>query len=124
MAAMNKSLHDHAGAEIHADAERRFERGEQVAGAAPELEHAGAFGDEELEIAQILLVEEGGARQPFPALGGARVGEAADVALARRHVAFAAICARVHRYPHTRFSVHLSKLPAPSHGQGPMPAYY
>ena len=103
-------LRDHAGAEIHADAERRFERGEEVAGAAPELEHTRAFGNEELEIAQILLVEEGGAREPVPALGRARVGEAADVALARRHVAFAAIDARVHRHPYTRFSVHLPKL--------------
>src|SRR5262249_57020930 len=54
-------LRDHAGAEIHADAERRFERGEEVASAASELKHARAFGDEELEITQILLVEEGGA---------------------------------------------------------------
>src|SRR5262249_61202026 len=87
-------------------------------------EHAGRGGDGQREKAQPLLGEEGGAGEPFAALGRARVGEAAEVALARRHVAFAAICARVHRYPHTRFSVHLSKLPAPSHGQGPMPAYY
>src|SRR5262249_15604131 len=97
-------LRDHAGTEIHPDPERRFERGEEIAGAASELEHAGAFGDEELEIAQILLVEEGGARQPFPALGRARVGEAADVALARRHVAFAQ-CARVHPPPYMRFNL-------------------
>src|SRR5262249_3093175 len=108
-------LRDHAGAEIHADAERRFERGEEVAGAASELEHAGAFGDEELEIAQILLMEEGGPREPFPAVGRARVGEAADVALARRHAAFAAICARVHPHPYTRFNVHLPKLRLGAH---------
>src|SRR5262245_34207818 len=102
-------LRDHAGAEIHADAERRFERGEEVAGAAAELEHAGAFGDEELQIAQILLMEEGGAREPCPALGRARVGEATDVALARRDIAFAK-CARVHPHPYTRFSIHLPKL--------------
>src|SRR5262245_45085741 len=99
-------LRDHAGTEIHPDAERRFERGEEIAGTASELEHARALGDEELEVAQILLVEEGGARQPLPALGRARVGEAADVALARRHAVFAAICARVHPHPYTRFSVH------------------
>src|SRR5262249_57678645 len=74
------------------------------------LKHAGAFGDEELEIAQILLMEEGGAREPFLALGRARVGEAADVAFARRHVAFAAMCARVHPHPYTRFNVDLLKL--------------
>src|SRR5262245_48230090 len=113
-------LRDHAGAEIHADAERRFERGEEVAGAASELEHAGAFWNEELEIAQILLMEEGGAREPFPALGRAPVGEAADVALARRHVALAAICARVHPHPYTRFSVHLPKLRRRRSSQGPL----
>src|SRR5262249_62026005 len=62
------------------------------------------------KVAQILLMEEGGAREPFPALGRARVGEAADVALARRHVAFAAVCARVHPHPYTRFNVGLLKL--------------
>src|SRR5262249_2787284 len=103
-------LRDHAGAEIHPDAERRFERGEEVAGAASEFEHASAFGDEELEIAQILLMEEGGAREPFPALGRARVGEAADGALAPRHAASAALCARVHPPPYTRFSVDLPQL--------------
>ncbi len=103
-------LRDHAGAEVHADAERRFERGEEVAGAASELEHAGAFGDEELQVEQILVVEEGGAREPFPALGRARVGEAADVPLARRHVALAAVCARRHPRPYTRFTVHLPKI--------------
>ncbi len=36
-------LRDHALAEIHPDAERGLERGEQVAGAASELEHAGAL---------------------------------------------------------------------------------
>src|SRR5262249_57010425 len=106
-------LRDHAGAEIHADAERRFERGEKVAGAASELEHPGAFGNEELEIAQILLVEEGGAREPFPALGRARVGEAADVALARGHVAFAAVGARVH-LPGIRDSASI----CPNYGSG------
>src|SRR5262249_20459049 len=78
-----------------------------------------------------LLVEEGGAREPFPALGRARVGEAADVALARGHVAFAAVGARVH-LPGIRDSASIcpnygSGLiagSAPSHGQGPMPAYY
>ena len=34
-------LRDHARAEIDPDAERRLERGKQVAGAASELEHAG-----------------------------------------------------------------------------------
>src|SRR5262249_14009790 len=106
-------LRDHAGAEIHADAERRFERGEEVASAASELKHARAFADEELEITQILLVEEGGAREPFPALGRARVGEAADVALARTHAALAAICARVHPHRYTRFSVHLLSVHLP-----------
>ena len=57
-------LRDHALAEIHADAERRLERGEQIAGAASELEHAGAVGNQKLEIAQILMVEERGALQP------------------------------------------------------------
>ena len=103
-------LRDHAGAEVHADAERRFERGKEIAGAASELEHAGAFGDKKLQIEQILMVEEGGAREPFPALGRARVGEAADVPLARRHVAFAAVCARSHPRPYTRFTVHLPKI--------------
>src|SRR5262249_22264892 len=98
-------LADHARAEIHAHPERRLERGEEVAGATSELEHAGAFGDEELQIAQILLVEEGGAREPFPALGRARVGEASDVLLARRHLAVAAICARVHPRPYMRFKL-------------------
>ena len=61
-------------------------------------------------MTQILLVEKGGAREPFPALGRARVGEAADVALARRDVAFAAICARVHPHPYMRFNVDLLKV--------------
>src|SRR5262249_58963354 len=46
-------LRDHAGTEIHPDAERRLERGEKVADAASELEDARAFGNEELQIAQI-----------------------------------------------------------------------
>ena len=77
-------LRNHAGAEIHSDAERWLERGQQVAGAAPELEHAGAFRNQELEIEQILVVEEGAAREPRAALGRARVGEAANGLLARR----------------------------------------
>ena len=87
-------LVDHAGAEIDAHAERRLERSEQVAGAATELEHARAFGDEEFQIEQVLIVEEGGAREPLAALGRARVGEAADFPLARRHVT-AAVCVEV-----------------------------
>src|SRR5262249_60839714 len=43
-------LRDHAGAEIHADAERRFERGEEGASAASELKHARAFPEAELEM--------------------------------------------------------------------------
>src|SRR5262249_61243557 len=100
---------EHGGAEIDPGGEGGFERREEVAGAASELEHAGALGDEELEVAQILLVEEGGARQPLPALGRACVGEAADVALARGDIAFAQ-CSRVHSHPYTRFSIHLPKL--------------
>ena len=77
-------LRDHSCAEIHANAERRLERGQQVAGAAAELEHAGAFRNQKLEIEQILAVEEGAAREPRAALGRARVGEAANGLLARR----------------------------------------
>src|SRR5262249_41176826 len=92
-------LRDHAGTELHADPERWFERGEQVADAASEVERAGALGEEDREMAQTPRGEEGGAREPFPALGRARVGEAADVLLARQHLAVAAICARVCRHP-------------------------
>ena len=84
-------LADHAGAEIDAHAERRLERGEQVAGAASKLEHAGAFGNEEFQIEQVFMVEEGAAREPLPARGRARVGAAANLPLARRHAALALI---------------------------------
>src|SRR5262249_35607854 len=80
-------LADHAGAEIHAHPERRLERGEHVAGTASELEHAGAFGNEEFQIEQVLMVEEGAAGEPLPARGRARVGAAANLTLARRHAA-------------------------------------
>src|SRR5262249_37506035 len=76
-------LADHAGAEIHAYAERRLERGEHVAGAASELEHASAFGNEKFQIEQVLMVEEGAARQQVPPRGRACVGAAADLSLAR-----------------------------------------
>ena len=79
-------LRDHARAEIRPDAERRFERGEQVAAAAAELEHAGTGGNQKLEVAQILFVEEGRALQPLSALRRAGVGKPADIALARRHL--------------------------------------
>ena len=82
---------DHALAEIHPNPERRLERREQVAGAASELEHAGARGDQELQVEQILVVEEGRALEPFPPLGRTRVGEAADLLLARRHGATGAM---------------------------------
>src|SRR5262245_36634246 len=75
-------LFDHAGAEIHADAERRLERGHETAGAAAELEHASAGGNQKLEVAQVLVVEERGMLQPIPAFGRAGVGEPADVLLA------------------------------------------
>ena len=78
-------LLDHALAEIHADAERRRERGQEIAGAASELEHAGARGDQELEVEQILVVEKCRAGEPCRALGRAGVGQAADGLLARRH---------------------------------------
>ena len=77
-------LRDHAFAEIDADAKRRLERGQQVAGAAAELEDARAFRNEELQIEQVLVVKEGAAREPLAALGRARVGEAANGLLARR----------------------------------------
>ena len=48
------------------DAERRRERGQEIAGAASELEHAGACGDQELEVEQILVVEKGRAGEPLP----------------------------------------------------------
>ena len=38
-------LRDHARAEIHTNAERRFEGGEEFAGSAPKLEHAGTLGN-------------------------------------------------------------------------------
>src|SRR5262249_16358686 len=71
-------LRDHLRAEIDPDAERGLERGEQIAGAAAEFEHTRALGDEKLEVAQVLLVEERGAFQPFAALTRARVGGRAN----------------------------------------------
>jgi hypothetical protein len=82
-------LRDHSRAEIYTHPERRLECGQQVAGAASELEHACAFGNEELEIEQILIVKERAAREPFATRGRAGVGEAPDFALARRDVAAA-----------------------------------
>ena len=82
-------LGDHAGAEIHTDPERWLERGKEIAGAASELEHTRAFRDEKLQIEEVLVVEERGARKPPAALWRARVGPAADVPLARRHLALA-----------------------------------
>src|ERR1700694_3611695 len=49
-------LGDHRVAEIDADPERRLERGQQIAGAAAELEDAGAWRYEELQIEAILAV--------------------------------------------------------------------
>jgi len=82
-------LVDHAGAEIHTDAERGLERGKEIAGATSELEHARAFRDEKLQIEEVLVVEEGAARKPAAAGGRARVGQAADIPLARGHLALA-----------------------------------
>src|SRR5262249_25915579 len=90
---------DHGGAEIYAHAERRSERGEEIACAASELEHPGAFGNEEFEVGRALVVKEWAAREPFSALGRARVGEAAHLALARRHGAVTAGCTRSVRHP-------------------------
>jgi hypothetical protein len=80
-------LGDHAGAEIHTDPERGLERGQEIAGAASELEHARAFRDEKLQIEEVLVVEERRARKPPAALWRARVGQAADIPLARRQLA-------------------------------------
>ena len=91
-------LADHAGAEIDAHSERRLERGEHVAGAASKLEHASAFRNEKFHVEQILMVEEGAAREPLPARGRARVGAAADLALARRHAGRILVPAGIHRH--------------------------
>src|SRR5262245_42848221 len=92
-------LFDHGGAEIDAHAERGFEGGEEIARAASELEPAGAFGNEEFEVEKVLVVKECAALEPFSALGRARVGETADLALARRHPVIAAGYARSLRHP-------------------------
>src|SRR5262249_48581403 len=91
-------LADHAGAEIDAYPERGLERGEHVAGAASELEHASAFGNEKFQIEQVLMVEEGTAREPLPARGRARVGARADLSLARRHAGRVLVPAGIRRH--------------------------
>lgn len=52
---------DHRAATIDAHAERRLEFRQQVADPAPELEHPGALGDQELEVEQIFPMKETGA---------------------------------------------------------------
>src|SRR5215510_9047281 len=106
-------LFDHTGAEIHADAERGFERGQEITGAAAELEHAGARGNQKLEVAQILVVEERGLLQPIPALARAGVGEPADVLFARGHCAARPARVRMRDHPdrYTRFKFDLARNP-------------
>src|SRR5262249_26591458 len=115
-------LFDHGGAEIRAYAERRFERGEEIAGAASELEHPRAFGNEEFEIERVLGVKEGAGMEPFSALGGAGVGEAAHLALACRHAVTAAGYARSVRHPPgIRDSNSLAQSPIRRRGVGTIP---
>jgi hypothetical protein len=69
---------------------RRLERGEQLAGAAAELEHPGARRNEKPEVAQVLVVEEGRTLKPVPALGRADIGEPSNLLLAHGHCAVGA----------------------------------
>src|SRR6266446_6295347 len=78
-------LLDHALAEIHTDAERRLERGEQIACAASKLQHPRTLPDLELQVAEILIMKKCVARAPLSLLWRARVGEPKNLLFAPRY---------------------------------------
>src|SRR5437879_526293 len=78
-------LLDHALAEIHTDAERRLERSEQIACAASKLQHPRTLRDQELQVAEILIMKECVTGAPLSPLWRARVGEPENFLFARRY---------------------------------------
>ncbi len=76
-------LLDHGRAEIDADAVRRLELRQQVAGAAAEIEHARALRDQELHVVAVVAIEGAVARDPLLAFGRDLVGVIQNRGLAR-----------------------------------------
>ena len=79
-------LRDHSRAEIDADAIRGLQRGEQIAGAAAELEHAGALRDQKLQVEEVLVMKELRARKPVAAFRRARISQTAHLMPARQEL--------------------------------------
>ena len=69
---------DRLTAQIDADAERRLERRQELAGRTSEFQHTRALGNQELQKVQIFAVEERGALPPLGTFRCTGVGMAAD----------------------------------------------